>query len=388
MKKAFFLILSTCSLPAFSQNVGIGTNTPEAKLHIETGFLSEAIRLVSDFGSAITFRSTGSNIPGPSLGLSLTTPFEPDFRMATPAGLNYPIKFFTNDQMRMHISENGNVGIGTTAPPAVKLHVSSSASEALRLQGPAAYQTFYNGSNYMGYIQAWTDALGIGSSSGNALRFYTNSGNERLTVLSNGNVGIGNSNPAYRLDIGGTMNLNGVLRINNDPGISGQVLVSNGNALPAWQNLSSTFSNPVRFGLFYTSDLAGSTPVYNYTTRYNTSPADVTIAANSLTINRSGLYHLEGFIALEASYSSLPDFQHFSFGMSFGTGATKRFTRAEPMSRTDNSGFSYEKVVPFEAELYLQAPATIGTAISVSFGSAPQTFKFVTGHIYGHLISE
>jgi hypothetical protein len=373
-----------------AQNVGIGTNDPQARLHVETGFTGEAIRLASEYGSHVSFRIIGSPASNaPLIGTDYTNPSAPDFRMSTPAGFNLPIRFYTNDNLRMNISGDGNVGIGTgiLVTPAAMLHVNSPVAESFRLQGPAAYQTFYNNNNYMGYIQAWTDALAFGSTPGNALRFYTNGGTERMTVLGNGNVGVNNNNPAHKLDINGNMNLNGVLRINNNSGVAGQVLVSNGNANPSWQNLNSSFNNQVRFGLFYTSDLAGANPVYNYTTRYNTSPADVNIAANSITINKSGLYHFEGFITLEAGYSSLPSFQHFSFGMSFGTSATKRFASAEPMNRTDNSIFYYEKVVPFSAEVYLQAPATIATSISIFFG-APQTSKFLTGHIYGHLISE
>lgn len=53
-----------------------------------------------------------------------------------------------------------------------------------------------------------------------------------LTVLKNGNVGIGNTNPTEKLDITGNLKFSGALMPNNLPGTAGQVLTSAGPGLP------------------------------------------------------------------------------------------------------------------------------------------------------------
>lgn len=105
----------------------------------------------------------------------------------------------TNAQPRIRILPGGNIGLHNTSPQ-VPLHLNGD-DEAFRIQGNTAYQTFYDNTNYRGYIQAWTDGLGIGATTGNALRFYTNSASERMTILSNGYIGMGINNPSAPVDI-------------------------------------------------------------------------------------------------------------------------------------------------------------------------------------------
>ncbi len=61
----------------------------------------------------------------------------------------------------------------------------------------------------------------VGANSQGNLEFYTKGGvngtdalTERLRILFNGNVGINNSNPQYRLDVGGDINITGSFRVN------------------------------------------------------------------------------------------------------------------------------------------------------------------------------
>jgi len=46
--------------------------------------------------------------------------------------------------------------------------------------------------------------------------YFRNGSNTNLSILSNGNVGIGNSSPTYKLDVSGTTRLNGYVGINNN----------------------------------------------------------------------------------------------------------------------------------------------------------------------------
>jgi hypothetical protein len=73
----------------------------------------------------------------------------------------------------------------------------------------------------------------------NALRFMVHNSDfttfsEKVRITGCGNFGIGNSSPAYRLDVTGDINLTGALRISGNPGTAGQVLTSNGAGAPSW----------------------------------------------------------------------------------------------------------------------------------------------------------
>ncbi|NLG06644.1 MAG: site-specific integrase, partial [Candidatus Pacebacteria bacterium] len=71
------------------------------------------------------------------------------------------------------------------------------------------------------------------------LRFATNS-TDRMSIIANGNVGIGNTSPTYLLDVAGDINLTGALRANSDAGSSGYYLQSQGaGAAPVWTDMSS-----------------------------------------------------------------------------------------------------------------------------------------------------
>ncbi len=91
---------------------------------------------------------------------------------------------------------SGNVGINTSAP-SVKLHVNAGAAEAIRIQGTAAYMSFYDtaGSDRFGYIQHTGSNLALVNEEAGILSFYT-SNTERARFDSSGNlifnrVGIG-----------------------------------------------------------------------------------------------------------------------------------------------------------------------------------------------------
>jgi len=149
---------SNISIQTSNSNVGIGTVSPMAKLHVYGTLIATGI---SQLGSG------GSNV-------LLTS------------------------------SSGGNVGIGTSSP-AEKLHVEGGNSYTpIRFDG--------NG-NYSGYLYNDGGGIGIKDSSGtnignliylhtagNNMRLYT-SGSERIRIDSSGNVGIGTSSPTAKLHI-------------------------------------------------------------------------------------------------------------------------------------------------------------------------------------------
>jgi hypothetical protein len=252
------IILVTGFSVVQAQNIGIGTSNPQKYVHVidsfhHTNVLFEAYDAVAnkDVSMELKESSVGSTnwlrlkkysflSPEVLAGVSLTnagtlfTGFDAgDLKIG--ALNNYgQVDFFAGGQKKMRLGYNGYLGIGTVGNAITPLHIYSvSDFELLRVQGPNAAQTFYNNNNYVGYVQAYQNIMSVASSGSNRLGLFTNF-NERLTVLPNGNVGISHSNPAFGLDINGTVNLQSTPYLQGSPGALGQTLTSSATGPAFW----------------------------------------------------------------------------------------------------------------------------------------------------------
>jgi len=183
-----------------SGNVGIGTSSPDEKLHISS-HTGATIRLEStktsvesqDVIGAIEWEgndaSTGSSGIGGKIDV-IAQDVSPDYAMRFFTASNaFGVYTFTE---KMRITHSGNIGIGTT--PNALLEIKSSSPEFRVTDGGGDYAQFrYNG----GQLTITSDETGAVSG---LMAFRTNA-TERMRIDSSGNVGIGTSSPNYKLDI-------------------------------------------------------------------------------------------------------------------------------------------------------------------------------------------
>ncbi|WP_231839286.1 tail fiber domain-containing protein [Bdellovibrio bacteriovorus] len=143
-----------------------------------------------------------------------------------------------SERMRLH--SNGNVGIGQTSP-SYKLHVgnNSDATNGIAVSGSSvtsldllnsSFGGLWLGVNFSGATVNGIPANGMGMSVGNStIIFATGSTRtERMRINNVGNIGIGVTNPAQKLDLSG-----GAIRAGTASSVSGSLLLvdnySNGN---------------------------------------------------------------------------------------------------------------------------------------------------------------
>ena len=187
---------TTAGIQNLRGKIGIGTNAPLRKLHV-----------VAASGETEALVVEGND----SLGKQLILGYNPTGNGYGTIQTVYQGTAFTNLAIN---ASGGNVGIGTTSP-AYTLTVQKSITDDWIGQ----ISNTYNGAGNGLLIDA-----GDGSS-GEILRLRDKDGSSKVSFLSNGNVGIGTTSPATKLNIdlgsGGTNGVAG-LRIgatNNYPSL-------------------------------------------------------------------------------------------------------------------------------------------------------------------------
>jgi hypothetical protein len=197
-----------------SGNIGMGTPDPKEKLHIEGDFLINAFGAGNESGIFFRENFTDSNKYNMSI-------LAYDHNGASSDGLSINgydgISFSTgantrNEQMR--IDQNGNVGIGTTAP-SVMLEINNPIVQesfnvttgldgrSLALRGETV-DFKRAGRNYI----AASNAVGTLAFSTGGSDIYNN--NIRMSIDENGDVGIGTIDTyGYKLAVNGDLGVDG-----------------------------------------------------------------------------------------------------------------------------------------------------------------------------------
>ena len=195
-------------------NVGIGTTLPTSKLDVNGQITIDQKNFGGYAGLLVKGNSSVSNYP--NIGFSTQNTSGNDIISAiiggnitnnTAGSEAIDLSFYTSTSgqsglaQRMVIKDNGNVGIGETAPIAPLNFTSAVLGNRISLWG--------NGATHYGMgIQAFLMQLYTQDINGNIAFGYGSSGafTETMRIKGNGNVGIGTSSPTAMLSVNGTAN--------------------------------------------------------------------------------------------------------------------------------------------------------------------------------------
>ena len=226
-----------------SQRVGIGTTSPAAGFG--TGIVSLDVNgpifargpIASNQTNAGVIQYTANDTTIRSFGATAGTGAIA-FKVGGGGG--------SADTEAARITSDGKLGLGTSSP-AVTAHISSSSAESLRIEhATSPYISWYLGATRGAYLLANSSYVKLGADAGsnNTIQF-SNSGGDRLTINSAGNVGIGTTSPGYTLDVAGTVNANATFRANDGThiGIFGSQAFASGVV-----GLGSGSNHPLVFG--------------------------------------------------------------------------------------------------------------------------------------------
>lgn len=192
---------------AVSGDIGIGTNSPLAKLHVHNSTGSVVLRIESGAGNAgMRLVASGSGLEA-STALNTGTSQRWSFGKSNSAesGSNAGSDFFINrfDDSGNYLGQplvirrsSGYVGIGTSSPLQA-LDVNGTAkTNSLQMTNGATngYVLQSDASGYASWVNPATLANGN----------WTTNGTDQYSALS-GNVGIGTSSPSHKLTIEGSV---------------------------------------------------------------------------------------------------------------------------------------------------------------------------------------
>jgi hypothetical protein len=189
-------------------------------------------------------------------------------------------------------------------------------------------------------------------------------------------------------DFSGPLRFTGPLKPDNNTGLVGQVLTSNGAASPTWSN--QAFTNNIRFAVTIDKEI--------FTSEYNTNTAAITITPGVLgnlygkiTVSKTGLYRINGAFYLAASTPTPPPYP-WTTRLIIKAGLIEyNLLKGESIPQTSSGGGSnlyYAVNVPFSFDIYLVASQFITIDYGLNGVFPIGTISGKSGVISGYFISE
>ena len=219
-----FQAYRTSPSPAYSElmrltrlgNIGIGTTTPDSRLHIcnavnggtdNYSIIIQNACTVADARAGIAF-SNNSQTPSAG-GLSGASIQTSNNGIDGTGNLLFGTLLNGTNTERMRITSVGNVGIGTSSP-----NIAGFTGAMLTINGAGNYQGLEIATSGTARITMLADSSGAFGyvstrQTGMSLLFEAGAAQERMRITCCGNVGIGTSSPIDKLEVAGGIHTSG-----------------------------------------------------------------------------------------------------------------------------------------------------------------------------------
>ena len=325
----FSLIIYTTFVNA--QNVGIGTTTPNFPLSFP-----------NTLGDKISLWGTTGN----HYGVGVQSGLLQIHSDASFAHIGFGFGSSSNFTERMRIINEGEYGMALDG----RIILRNGTSPLNPAAGGGVWM--YKGDN--------SGLLGLmGVQNNQNIGFYGGSEGWGFTYDAiNSRVGIGNVNPANKLDVGGDINLTGKIKINGNTGTAGQILKSNGaSTSSSWENMQY---KQVLFSSFLTGNNA-STIYYSPVSQSSfTNTTEISLAEFvmpysgkivAITIRATTTSSISGLpsnIRVTLFKNGSPTFYTLNFASPWPVSSSATFTTnfTNPLNFSAGDRICYETYVP------------------------------------------
>lgn len=164
-----------------------------------------------------------SNANGTQYGIGLQSGLMQLYADASTTDIAFGYGNSSSFTERMRIKGNGNVGVGTSTPS--NLFTVKASNIGFSQESP-------DGTTKIGFYTANGSAF-LQTHTNHNLNFTTNNGVQQMVLTTGGNLGIGTAFPGAKLEVNGTVKING-----GTPG-NGKVLTSDATGLASWKTNSA-----------------------------------------------------------------------------------------------------------------------------------------------------